>query len=165
MLKPAGLGLIQNFIKCYICHCNPSWIQCRIIQQQKSGLRTKKFNLIKRKSPYSCHPIVMREVTADVHIQFQSTHNHCFIIDLDFFFFFFQWSKRKPWNTIITSISRRNTEDQVVLFPSGTSHFTSKNLLVSLMLPLRFWRDLVLENYTEDLASKTLGQPGVLYDG
>lgn len=81
-----------------------------------------------------------------------------------YFYFFSQWSKRKPWNTIITSISRRNTKNQVVLFPSGTSHFTSKNLLVSLMLPLRFWRDLVLENYTEDLASKTLGQPGVLYD-
>lgn len=33
------------------------------------------------------------------------------------------------------------------------------------MLPLGFGRDLVFEDYTEDLASKTLGQPGVLYDG
>lgn len=62
------------------------------------------------------------------------------------------------------SISGRSTEEKAVLFPFGASHFTSKTLFISLMMPLRFGRDLVLEDYTEDLASKTLGQPGVFYD-
>lgn len=129
----------------------------------ESGLITIKFNLIKRKSPYSCHPIVMREATADVHIQFQSRHTRPPL-------YYFDFKKRKQKekktsNTIIMSISGRSTEDLVVLFPSGASHFTSKNLLISLMSPLKFRRDLVLEDYTEDLASKTLGQPGILYDG
>lgn len=51
-----------------------------------------------------------------------------------------------------------------MLFPIGASHLPLKTF-ISLMLTLRFRRDLVLEDYTEDLASKTLSQPGVLYDG
>ncbi len=59
--------------------------------------------------------------------------------------------RRKHWGPLGSAISFQ--------------HFSSKSLLISLMLPLGFGRDLVFEDYTEDLASKTLGQPGVLYDG
>lgn len=133
----------------------------------KSGLRTIKFNLINRKSPYSCHPIVMREVTADVHIQFESSTHDCPLIDFD--------DKKNnnnneakakenPKNNLYVNLRKKHWGPLVVLFPFSTSHFSSKSLLISLMLPLGFGRDLVFEDYTEDLASKTVGQPGVLYD-
>lgn len=41
---------------------------------------------------------------------------------------------------------------------------TSKNLFTILIIPLGFIRDLIFEDNAEDLASETIGQPGVLDD-
>lgn len=75
--------------------------------------------------------------------------------------------KEKPSHTKIQSSCQSCDETQRTNYRSlhfGAYPITSKNLFTILIEPLGFIRDLVFEDDAEDLASETVGQPGVLDD-